>query len=620
MPTDATNLGRESVSIRALYELRRVELASGITLLDGRSGLISTLRGLSFLATLGIGGYALFASVSRLVGGIGIVVAVAFVALVFVHARLFEKRLELEQRLVWIDRAKRRLAGNVSGAPNGLAFAPKDHPYADDLDLYGEGSVFQRLSVLATPLGEAMFAAWLAAPAEVATIRERQEATRELAELSTFREDLAWLGQRASAGKGRVEEREKLSAWLLETRSAVTPRWAVSAASISVPATLLAALLWGAGMPGFKWVFMGGVLVQSVLRLVLREAIDGRLAALCSRETPLGKYPRVLERIERESFRSPRLVALAGVLGRTERRSASKELAALETIASYASLRHNGVVHLVAESILLWDVFCAVALDRWVGRAGARAPTWLEALGEVDALASLGTYAAENPSLAWPELVDGPIEFSAEGIAHPLLSSGERVENDVAIGTGVAAYLVTGSNMSGKSTLLRAIGVNVVLAFAGAPVTAKSLRVSPLVLRTSMRIRDSLDRGVSHFYAELERLAAIVDGVRRGERTLFLLDEILHGTNSRERIIGAKAVILDLVDRGARGLATSHDLGLASLEEESAQRIRNAHFEEHVRGTEMSFDYKLRPGPVTTANALRLMRSVGLPVPDVDDA
>jgi DNA mismatch repair ATPase MutS len=265
----------------------------------------------------------------------------------------------------------------------------------------------------------------------------------------------------------------------------------------------------------------------------------------------------------------------------------------------------------------MWDVHCAAALLQWRARAGRRLRGWLDVVGEVEALASLGAFAFEHPGFAWPELVSDPV-FEAFGLAHPLIAEDRRVGNDVKLGGAVRAWVVTGSNMSGKSTLLRAMGVNAVLAAAGAPVCARQMRIGPLRVATSMRVDDSLEGGISHFYAELLRLKRIVDRARAPDEAavFFLLDEILHGTNSRERIVGAASIVRELLGHGAIGAVSTHDLGIAELERDLAGRIENVHFEEQVEGSTMSFDYVLRQGIVQSSNALRLMRALGLAVPD----
>jgi DNA mismatch repair ATPase MutS len=235
-------------------------------------------------------------------------------------------------------------------------------------------------------------------------------------------------------------------------------------------------------------------------------------------------------------------------------------------------------------------------------------------MAELEALSAFATFAGEHPAFVFPEITGGGLRFEAERMGHPLIPASRRVDNDVALAGAGSALMVTGSNMSGKSTLLRAMGVNAVLALAGAPVCARRLAIAPLQVRTSMRITDSLEEGVSHFYAELARLKVIVDAANGGERVLFLLDEVLHGTNSRERNIGARAIVTHLLDRGAIGAVSSHDLGLSDLEAESGGRVRNVHFQELAEGGKLTFDYKLKPGVVTSSNALRLMKLIGIGV------
>jgi DNA mismatch repair ATPase MutS len=267
--------------------------------------------------------------------------------------------------------------------------------------------------------------------------------------------------------------------------------------------------------------------------------------------------------------------------------------------------------------VLLWDVQCAIALDAWRARAGAHARAWFQVLGEIETLATLASFAFDRPDHAWPELVDVP-RFEARSLAHPLIEKATRIANDVQVTREKRALLITGSNMSGKSTFLRAMGTNAVLAHAGAPVCAASLTIGPLRLVTSMRIRDSLADGVSHFHAELQRIKKVLDmAVAPSEAAVFfLLDEILHGTNSRERVLGGRSVMRHLLASSSLGAVSTHDLGLSALETEHPERVQNVHFQEQIEGGRMTFDYKLRAGVVQSFNALRLMNEVGIDVSD----
>lgn len=614
-----------SVAQRVLsaYDDRLSVLRAEASALERRSRTFSLLRGVSFVAAAVAGGYALFGDVPRWVSYAAAAVTAAFVGLLVAHARLVTRMTEVEQRIGLHERGKRRIVGDFADFPErGERFAEADHDYAGDLDVFGQASLFQLLDVAQTGEGEATLAAWLTEPATASEVAARQEAVRELAGLGAFREDLAVQGMQAGA---RGREAAPLIAWAeappallgAEARTGGVPVGAlVTAAKVLVPLTLAllaAPRLLPDAVPGLlrhAWLLPLGA--QLVVLALLRPAVAPIIAAASSREAPFARYRPLLARIEQQAFSSALLDELKAALAGPSGAPASREMTALETRVGYADLRHSGLIHLIADIFLLWDVWCALALERWKLRAGRHVRAWMRTLGQVEALASLATFAHENPDYAYPEVRDGEPRFTATRLGHPLLPRDRRVTNDVALEGAGAALLVTGSNMSGKSTLLRAIGVNAALALAGAPVCASSLSLSPVRVRTSMRIKDSLEHGVSHFYAELTRLKRVVDGVNAGERVLFLLDEILHGTNARERQIGARAVVRHLVERGAIGAVSSHDMGLAVLEQETAGRVRNVHFEELVVEDRMTFDYTLKPGVVTSANALRLMKIVGI--------
>ena len=612
------------------YDERLAVLKARSAALDARSHRISLLRGVTFLTALGGGAWWMFGAAPLAIKAITVAFAAIFVGLVIAHALLVTRMAELELRVALFERARRRASGDLAALPaRGDRLAPPDHDYAADLDLFGNGSLFQLLCVAETGEGEATLADWLLRPASADIIAERQTAVRELASLHTFREELAVLGAQSGA---RGRESQPLVAWAEGAPPVTLPGAAlVKVSALLVPLTLLglaATEILGAAVLGpLRFAWLVTFAAQVVVLGALRPRVEPTVAAAASREAPFGRYRPVLAAIEAQPFSSPLLLRLQADLrgGGDAPRLASEEMLSLQKILGYAELRHNGLVHFFANTGLLWDVWCALALDRWRLRAGRRVRAWMQSLGQVEALASLATFADENPDYAFPAVEDGPPRYTARGLGHPLLPRDRRVTNDVQLGADGAptaapiALLVTGSNMSGKSTLLRAIGVNAVLALAGAPVCASSLAMTPVAVRTSMRISDSLEHGVSHFYAELLRLKGVVDSANRGERVLFLLDEILHGTNSRERVLGGQAVVKHLIAHGAIGAVSSHDLGLSPLEEETSGRVRNVHFEELVVEDKMSFDYRLKPGVVSSANALRLMRIAGIGV-DLPDA
>jgi hypothetical protein len=590
------------------YTARLAELRAELAALEARGARISSLRGLTFIAAVALAAVRIFRPVPPLVWILAAAFAAAFVGLVVMHALLVTRMAALEVRVRLLERGEKRVAGELAALPDrGDRFLQANHAYAGDLDVFGSSSLFQLVCSAETGPGEATLARWLSEPADAAEIAARQEAVRELAGTPRFREDLAALGVDTGT-KGR--DAEPFLAWAEakgDAPSGLFLNLGRGLVVITVSLLVAAEALGWTGLLRASWMIP--LVAQLAVLFALRPAIEPILAPAASKEAPFGRWVAMFRLVEAQRFESPRLAALhARMTG------ASAALARLGTIVGYAEVRHAGIVALFANVFLLWDVFCAAALARWRDRHGASVRAWIAAMAELEALASLATFSAEHPAYAFPRVDDGDLRFVATELGHPLIPPARRVANDVALPSQGSALLVTGSNMSGKSTLLRAIGLNAVLALAGAPVAARSLEMATSRVRTSMRIKDSLEEGVSHFYAELGRLKAVVDAVNGGERVLFLLDEVLHGTNSRERRIGAKAVVSHVLAQGAIGAVSSHDLGLSDLEEASAGRVKNVHFQELVAEGKMSFDYKLKPGVVTSSNALRLMKLIGIGV------
>jgi DNA mismatch repair ATPase MutS len=293
--------------------------------------------------------------------------------------------------------------------------------------------------------------------------------------------------------------------------------------------------------------------------------------------------------------------------------SPARRIAELRRLTDLLDARRNQLFAPLA-ALFLWGTQIGLAVERWRLQWGSVLEDWLVAAGEFEALASLSGYAYENPDAIFPEICDGEPELRARALGHPLLPNDKCVRNDLELGGERRALIISGSNMSGKSTYLRTAGCNILLALAGAPVRAASLRLTPLAIAASIQISDSLLEGTSHFYAEIKRLRQVVKLSQSGLPVLFLLDEILHGTNSHDRRIGASAVVKGLVERGALGLVTTHDLALAKIADEMAPAIENVHFQDHLEQGRMAFDYRIREGVVEKSNALELMRAVGLDV------
>ncbi|MCW5888916.1 MAG: DNA mismatch repair protein MutS [bacterium] len=489
------------------------------------------------------------------------------------------------------------------GGTSGDRFRDPEHPYADDLDVFGAGSLFERLCTARTPAGEATLARWLAAPSDPADVRPRHAAIGELRDRLDLREDLAVLGGDVRRGVDPTALRTWASAPAIVF--AAWERWvAASAALLAVGAVVV--WLMGDARP-----LLAVIAAEAVLAVAVRRRVAAVVAAVDrpGRELPL--VAALLGRLEAETFTSPRLVALRAALSAAGDPPAA-EIVRLRRLVDLLDARRNQFFAPIA-FLLCWSLQCAAAIEAWRQRCGSALAAWLDAVGEIEALMALAAFAFEHPDLPYPELLDDGRVLDGEGLVHPLLAR-DAVANDVRLGAAPRVLVVSGSNMSGKSTLLRTVGMAVVLAQAGAPVPARSLRLSPLALGASIRVQDSLRDGRSRFYAEITRLKQLVD-LAAGPRPLcFLLDEVLHGTNSHDRAIGAEAVVRTFVARGAIGLVTTHDLTLAKVADALSPLARNVHFIDDLAGAQLHFDYRLRDGVVTKSNALALMRAVGLDV------
>lgn len=568
-------------------------------------GRLSQLRLVIFFAGLALGWLAFG---SHQIAAVWVLPPViAFVALLIAHDRVIQLRRYADRTLDFFERGLARLEDRWAGAGNeGEKFRDPDHPYADDLDLFGRGSLFELICSARTSAGEALLASWLLEPGECESLRARQQAVAELAPRVELRRDLSLLGEEVGSQLSPTA--------LVEWGTAESKlswrglRMLAGLASLLSVAGLLAWILTGAG--AIPFLFFAAL--QGGLALALRSRVRHILAGVAAPGHDLVILSGLLRRIEEEPVSSSRLVELRAGLD-TGGVPPSRRIAELRRLVDLLDARRNQFFAPIG-ALLLWSTQIALALERWREICGESLGSWIAAASEIEALCSLAGYAYEHPDDIFPEILEeGPI-FAGRELGHPLIPSQSCIRNDVSLGEGRLALMMSGSNMSGKSTLLRTVGCCSVLALAGAPVRAASLRISPLQVAASIRISDSLQQGASHFFAEITRLRLVVDLSERSLPTLFLLDEVLHGTNSHDRRIGADAVVRGLIERGAIGIVTTHDLALTSIAEELAPQIENVHFEDHIEDGQMCFDYRLRPGVVTKSNAIALMRSVGLDV------
>jgi len=529
-----------------------------------------------------------------------------FLVAVIYHSRVRRARASADRAAAHYRAGIARIEDRWSGLGNqGTRFDDPHHVYAADLDLFGPGNLFELLSIARTRMGENALASWLLAPAPVATVLERQRAIAELRERLDLREDLAALGETAGVGV----QPEELLRWA-ESPNQLRVGWVLPVALV-LPLLLTATLvIWSnTGVASPLIVVLALEFgVMRLLRSQLVEVFNSTERAFDS----LKLLASLTARLEREPVQTALSKRLLAQLS-SEGIRASQAIARLGTVVQFIESRRN-IIIAILDLPLLYSVHAALAGERWRRHHGHAVRAWLQAIGDLEALISLSGYSYEHPDDPFPELVDGAASFEAASIGHPLLAGAVCVRNDVAIAGDTRVLLISGSNMSGKSTLLRTVGINTVLAMAGAPVRAQRLRLSPLQVGANIRINDSLHEGSSRFYAEITRLRHLNELAAHTPPLLFLLDEVLQGTNSRDRFVGAQGVIRALLGRGSIGLVTTHDLALTEIDVAAGGRLRNLHFQDELRDGRMKFDFKLHEGVVTKSNGLELMRSIGLDV------
>jgi hypothetical protein len=534
--------------------------------------------------------------------------ALGLVVLALLHAPRARALAVARRTQGFYQRAVARLQHQWIGTGNtGDTLRPKDHAYADDLDIFGRGGLFELLVTARTATGERTLAEWLLAPGTRDVVRARQQAVRECAGRLDLREDLAVAGEDVRAAL----DEHRLAAW----GSAPPVRFFAGARWIALLLSLVAAvaaILWAADQWTVRPLLYIGV-VELLFGLSMRKQLEQVTSAVNAPARDLGVIAVLLERLERETFVAEPLRSLQARL-RGEHAAASRSIHRLRRLVEWKEWAHNQIFGVIAAP-LLWTPQFAMAIERWRNADGPYVADWIRVVGEFEALSALASFAYERPDAAFPELLeDDHPQYEARSLTHALLPAAKAVANDVVLSIATPLWMISGSNMAGKSTLLRAVGLSVVLAWAGAPVPARGLRLSRLRIGASMRANDSLADHQSRFYAELRKLKTIVDAADAGEPVLFLLDELLSGTNSHDRRIGAEGLMHGLLERGAIGLATTHDLALTEIADGLASRARNLHFADSFDEGRIAWDYVLRPGVVERGNALELMRAVGLRV------
>lgn len=552
-----------------------------------------------------------------------------FLWLVSKSARLKSELANL-QVLQWINEQELMVVtGHYNHRPEGKAFQTAQHPYSNDLDIFGHASLFQYLHRTTSEQGHQLLAGWLLQPAEASTINARQEAAKELGKKVEWRQQLQALGHANAITNGA---QYSVSSWLSEPQQFAAKMWRIARFVLpAISLTLLALYIFNVIAPGFFWL---GVLVFFALSGYISKLATPQYAQLSKHITQLETLSNTLQWIENTSFTSALLNKLQQSLNITTNHKhqttniPSRQVKALKRILDRMDYRLNPLVFVPLNIFLFWDLQQVLQLEKWKSQQQQKINHWFEVIAEMEALSSLGNISFNNPDWTFPLIREEWFELICKNAGHPLIAPAKSVLNDFNMQGHPQLAFITGSNMAGKSTFLRTVGTNLVLGMAGAPVCARQFETPVVRVMTSMRIADNLEESASTFYAELQKLKTILDAVkaegtsanpelsgktlRTGSRVFLLLDEILRGTNSLDRHTGSEALIKQLIKEDAVGMIASHDLSLTQLQERYPGIIHNYHFDVTIEGSELHFDYKLKQGVCKTLNATLLMKKIGI--------
>jgi ABC-type multidrug transport system fused ATPase/permease subunit len=589
-------------AIQELYTKRINEFSEKLKAIENKIRIVSYSRVFLALAAVFCFYFALTKSTDYFF--MVLLLILVFVSLVFVHTKLFKRR-DLLRNLVLINNQELKyLEQDYSSFNPGNEFIDNSHPYTFDLDIFGAGSLYQSLSRNVTYSGRKLLAQTLSENClSVQEISTKQQSVKELKEKLDFRQKFQATGLMLTESPS---DREKFNQWLKEDF------YFLKHGILSIIIYLL---------PALSLIFLIISIIQSefhaglALTILFNWIVYGsnlkkitRLYSLVSKKKILlDSYSGLFKIVDEEIFKSPELVEVSASI-----RNASGQFKKLADYVGWFDQRLNIFVSPVLNSLFLYDLQLSLLIERWRSKNDKHMLVWMNTLGKLDVLCSLGNFHYNNPDFCFPELSDSGLAFKAYGLGHPLIRSNKRVPNDFELGGDHHIAIITGANMAGKSTFLRVVGINIALAYTGAPVCATGFKATMLELMSSMRISDSLKDDVSYFYAELQRLKLIRQKVESGHPTFILLDEMLRGTNSKDKQQGSKAFVENLLEYNCLALVATHDLMLGELHEQYPSKIENFSFESILIDNELRFDYKIRPGIAKNTNASFLMRKLGI--------
>lgn len=586
--------------LRAEYVKRKLEFTA---LLEDTRNSINLISNLRLATALGFLVVVYFSFKTPNLVSLAALLILAFLYLVKKHAILFDKKTHLEN-LVSINTSEDKvLDGKFGHLSPGDQFINPRHAYSHDLDIFGQGSLYQYLNRCNTQGGQNLLAALLTHPANnKLVIKENQDATRELSGKTDFRQNLQAAGMESSEEKGDAPQ---LLSWLEQPPFLPEGKWLPIFLNV-IPALTLLALAAAIFLPIAKVALFPLIITQWVFTGIYLKKINVFHDYISRKKNILKKYSQLLLYLEKESFTAPKLKTLG-----TSAHEAHENVTRLASLVSALDARTNALMTIFVNSFLMYDLQCVYRLEKWKLKNAARLPIWIKTISEAEVLTSFGTLYYNNPDFTFSDVSDQR-KIEATEMAHPLLTAEERIPNSFTLGPDPSIAIITGANMAGKSTFLRTLGINMVLALNGAPLCAKNLSTGIFELRSGMRTADSLQDHQSYFFAELNRLKSIMDELRSGKQLLVLLDEILKGTNSNDKQAGSIALVRQLLPYASLTIIATHDLALGGLEDEYPGKVVNYSFEANIENDQLSFDYKLKPGLAQRMNASFLMKKMGI--------
>lgn len=591
------------------YEKRKGRYSKLIEKQTRTINLLSNLRLLVFAAGAAASGYFYITRNYYLFAAIFIAFVVSFIWMVIEHRKAINNKQYLCALYDINDKSLKRLNGEwISFPDSGKDFMNINHNYSGDLDIFGEGSLFQWINTACTWMGRQKLKNELEQPQKSRdAILEKQAAARELAVKLKWRQRFMAEGM---IGADKIHDPEFLFKWADENNEFYCKPWVIVVFRL-IPVVTILLVLMAFIVPGMPFYIPVLALFAQYVMLKMKGKERAKILSIVEKyKNNIRIYENMIKSVEKLSVKSEYLKQLKNNLVNEDKHIASRQIKNLAKIVDSITNRYNAF-YMVFNIITLWDYQCRISLECWKKKSGKYLRQWLDTIGQMEALSSIAIIGHDNPEWIMPEITVKSLAFDAEQMGHPLLGE-NRVCNDLKFDSPTKILLVTGSNMSGKSTLLRTAGINLVLAYAGAPVCAKKFTCSIMEIYTCMRIGDNLEKSISSFYAELLRIKSIINALKKGKPIFFLLDEIFKGTNSWDRHTGAKILIKKLYEEEAMGLVSTHDLELAEIENETHKKVQNFHFREYYNNNEIHFDYKLRSGVSTTRNAIYLMKMAGI--------